>query len=218
MSLRDAGVDLLKISLDSPVPAEHDKSRGIDGLYHHIVEVLCHVRRVRGIRGHLCMVTTREAIERGQVQQVLDLVHAHDATLGIVLPAAIGGWSHQHEVLLDPQHRRALERFGDDPAVFLQGNVGAGTFACPCGTREIYITCHGDVIPCPFIQIAFGNVANEPFEQIYQRMASWKSTENKNPVCSSAEDPEFRKEYVDPLDAFDHSPVHFSDHPAWKDK
>ncbi len=215
ISLRDAGVDLLKISLDSPVAEEHDESRGIEGLYDHIMDMLRVAREIRGIRGHLCMVATREAIEAGQVQQVLDIAKTNNATLGIVLPAAIGGWNRKHEVLLESQHRRLLDRFSTDPSVFLQGNVGQREFICPCGTSEIYINCYGDVIPCPFIQIAFGNVRDESFNSIYQRMASWKKNE-KQPVCSSAEDPEFYDKYVQPANELKDSPVHYSEHPEWK--
>ena len=216
LSLRDAGVDLLKISLDSPLAAEHDRSRGIDGLYDHIMAMLREIRGIRGIRGHLCMVSTREAIEGGKVQQVLDIANDNDVTLGIVLPAAIGGWNSKHEVLLESQHRRLLDRFSNDPAVFLQGNVGQREFVCPCGTTEIYINCYGDIIPCPFIQIAFGNVRDEDFSSIYHRMASWKKGANKQPVCSSAEDPEFFEEYIEPMAGSVDSPVHYEDHPVWK--
>ena len=216
ISLRDAGVDLFKISLDSPVAAEHDASRGIQGLYDHIMDMLRVIGEIRGVRGHLCMVSTREAIESGKVQQVLDIAKDNNATLGIVLPAAIGGWTRKHEVLLESQHRRLLDRFSTDPSVFLQGNVGQREFICPCGTTEIYINCYGDVIPCPFIQIAFGNVRDEDFSSIYHRMASWKKGANKQPVCSSAEDPEFFEEYIEPMAGSVDSPVHYEDHPVWK--
>ncbi len=216
LSLRDAGADLIKISLDSPVASEHDASRGLEGLYDHVMDMLRVIREVRGVRGHLCMVSTREAIESGAVQQVLDIAKDNNATLGIVLPAAIGGWTRKHEVLLQSQHRRLLDRFSTDPAVFLQGNVGQREFVCPCGTTEIYINCYGDVIPCPFIQIAFGNVRDEQFSSIYERMASWKQGAGGRPVCSSAEDPEFFDEYVKPMADASSSPVPYEQHPAWK--
>lgn len=216
ISLRDAGVDLIKISLDSPLAEEHDASRGIEGLHQHIFEVLRMVREIRGIRGHLCMVTTREAIEADKVRQTLELAKAHDATLGIVFPAAIGGWSRQHEVLLDTHHRQALSSLSKDPAVFLQGNVGKGDFVCPCGTTEIYITCYGDVIPCPFIQIAFGNVREEGFDSIYRRMSNWKTKESNGRMCSSAEDRVFVDKFVDPIASCELTPVRYEEHPSIK--
>jgi len=216
-SLRDAGADLLKISLDSPVGCEHDDSRGIEGLYDHVIDVLKMTREIRGIRAHVCIVASRDVVQSGKLERSLELVKRHDATLGIIFPAATGGWSRRHEVLLDSASRASLARIAHDRAVFLQGNLGDGQFLCPCGTREIYISCYGDVIPCPFIQIAFGNVKQERFDTIFRRMAAWKSNERRD-VCSSAEDPEFLERYVDSIADRPHNPVDFRDHPAWKDE
>ncbi len=215
VSLRDAGVDLLKISIDSPDTGEHDESRGIPGLYEHILDVMRMTREVRGIRAHACIVATRDAVRTGKVARTLEQVKALDATLGIVFPSATGGWTRKHEVLLDEPGRRSLDAFAHDPNVFLQGNLGDEDFHCPCGTREIYISCYGDVIPCPFIQIAFGNVLEERFDAIYRRMAQWKSCERQD-VCSSAEDPAFVDRYVDPMADRTHMPVDYRSHPAWK--
>ncbi len=213
LSLREAGVDLLKISMDSPVGCEHDASRGIEGLHDHIIGVMRMVREIRGIRAHICMVATREAVDSGNVGRTLETCKQHDATMGIVFPAATGGWTRKHEVLLDTSQRTQLDRIGRDPDVFVQGNLGSGDFLCPCGTREIYISCYGDVIPCPFIQISFGNVADERFASIYRRMVSWKSTTRQD-VCSSAEDPAFVSEFVDPMRDAEHTPVRYDEHPA----
>jgi MoaA/NifB/PqqE/SkfB family radical SAM enzyme len=215
LSLRDAGADLLKISIDSPVDCEHDLSRGIDGLYDHVMDVFRMAREIRGIRAHGCIVATRDAVASGKVARTLETVKALDGTLGVVFPSATGGWSQKHEVLLDGDTRAALDQMSSDPDVFVQGNVGKGEFRCPCGTREIYISCYGDVIPCPFIQIAFGNVTEERFDSIYRRMAEWKSCERQD-VCSSAEDPAFVDRYVDPIAERPTTPVDYREHPAWK--
>ena len=212
ITLRDAGTDLLKISLDSPDSCEHDEIRGVPGLHDHIVGVLKVAREIRGIRAHICVVATRHAVESGGMGRTIELARQHGATLGIVFPAATGGWSQRHEVLLERHHREALDRLATAPSVFLQGNLGKGGFLCPCGTRELYVTCYGDVIPCPFIQIAFGNVLEEGLESIYHRMVDWRLTERRD-VCASAEDPSFVQRYVDPLAGS--TPLQHRDHPAW---
>jgi len=44
-------------------------------------------------------------------------------------------------------------------------------FGCTAGgTDRFYINAKGDVQPCEFLNISFGNIATEPFEQIYERM------------------------------------------------
>ncbi len=36
--------------------------------------------------------------------------------------------------------------------------MGRNKIGCPAGMEKIYITPYGDVIPCPFIHIGFGNI------------------------------------------------------------
>lgn len=214
LTLRAAGADLFKISLDSPVAAEHDASRGIPGLFDHVFDVLRIIKETPAVRGHVCMVTTREAVENGGVVQALELAKKYDATFGMVFPSVTGGWSRQHEVLLDDAHRDRLRAIADDPNVFLQGNVGKGKFRCPCGTSEIYITCYGDIVPCPFIQIAFGNVREEGFDAIYRRMAGWDMLAQRDHMCHGSQDKEFIEKYNDPLADREVLPIRYDQHPS----
>jgi radical SAM protein with 4Fe4S-binding SPASM domain len=44
-------------------------------------------------------------------------------------------------------------------------------FGCTAGgTDRFYINAKGDVQPCEFLNISFGNIATQPFEQIYEKM------------------------------------------------
>ncbi len=215
-SLAEVGVDLFKISLDSPRADEHDRSRGIPGLHRHIFEMLRVIHETPGVRGHLCMVTTREQVEAGQVAEALALAKRHHASFGMVFPSTAGGWLRRHEVLLEGRHREALAQIARDPDVFMQGNLGDGAFRCPCGTTEIYITCYGEVIPCPFIQVSFGNVAEESFTQIYHRMMNWSELRGDSARCRGAEDLAFIERYNDPLDQIQQLPVRYDRHPGIK--
>ena len=213
MSLREAGTDLFKISLDSPLPEEHDRMRGIPGLYKHIFETLRIIDEISGVRAHLCMTTTREQIESGKVASAIELAKKYNATIGLLFPSPIGGWSKKHEVLIEDYHRDILDRLSSDPSVFLHGNLGKSNFRCPCGTTEIYITCYGDIIPCPFIQISFGNIKEEPFESIYTRMSKWSELNKKSPLCHDSEEHNFINRYTKPLHSFTHLPLPYNQHP-----
>ena len=44
-------------------------------------------------------------------------------------------------------------------------------FGCTAGgTDRFYVNAKGDVQPCEFLNISFGNILDEPFDRIYDRM------------------------------------------------
>jgi MoaA/NifB/PqqE/SkfB family radical SAM enzyme len=46
-------------------------------------------------------------------------------------------------------------------------------FGCTAGgTDRFYVNAKGDVQPCEFLNISFGNIRQEPFQTIYERMRS----------------------------------------------
>ena len=60
----------------------------------------------------------------------------------------------------------------DYPAVSAQIlEEDVSLFGCTAGgTDRFYFNAKGDVQPCEFLNVSFGNVAEEPFETIYERM------------------------------------------------
>jgi len=45
---------------------------------------------------------------------------------------------------------------------------------CTAGLTRICITVNGDVLPCIYIRRSFGNILNEKFETIKERMVEWR--------------------------------------------
>ncbi|MBZ0270922.1 radical SAM protein [bacterium] len=214
-SLAEAGLDLIKFSLDSPDPHEHDTWRGIEGLWKHNFELVDFINReMPGLRSHFCMTATRELVDSGKVVEALKLAKEHDVTIGYVLPTAVGRWDNHREVSLSPEQRARLNELQKDPSVFVHANVGNGPYECPCGVKEIYVNSYGDVIPCPYIQISFGNVKDEPLDAILARMSGWSEFREGASMCRSSEDERFIDTYIEPLKQHPVLPLPFDKHPA----
>jgi MoaA/NifB/PqqE/SkfB family radical SAM enzyme len=185
--LRDAGVDLLKISLDSPDPEVHDGNRGLPGNHAHVLELLDVIRRTGGIRGHLCSVGTAELIRSGGAARLVELAAERGATIGFTLPAAVGRWGGSYHLMLEGEDLEALRTVCRQPHAFFQGSVGLSTFQCPAARDEVYVSPYGDVLPCPFVQRSFGNLRDEDFPAIHARMGRATELAGDSSLCLAGE-------------------------------
>jgi len=194
--LRDAGVDMLKLSLDSPDPADHDANRGLPGNHAHVRAVLASVRTTRGIRGHICSVGTSEIVRSGGAARLVRIAAELDATIGFTLPVAVGRWSDRYDVMLDDADLAGLKAVCRAPNAFFQGSVGTGEFACPAGRTEIYVSPYGDVLPCPFIQRSFGSVRADPLGVVFERMGVAADLAGGASLCLAGQSQRWMKSHV----------------------
>ncbi len=51
--LKSAGVDMIKMSIDSPVAVEHDRYRNSPGCYDKVMDNLMRIKEVGGIKSHI---------------------------------------------------------------------------------------------------------------------------------------------------------------------
>lgn len=172
VSWADAGLNTLQASLDSATPEVHDELRGLPGCFDKVMEAaeLCHKY---GINICFSTVLSSEASsDKSQMYALLDLCEKVDAFLLICDSAQVGGWEGQGEKMLTREERNAaLEELLKHPKARHHNLYNfRGRQGCPAGIEKIYITAYGDVTPCDLIHETFGNVLEEPLEQIWKRM------------------------------------------------
>ncbi len=167
--LKTAGVDIFKISIDNPDEEEHDRSRGLKGCYKKAVEAINFITREKGIFAHMSVILTPHLLKEGKIFRLVDLAKRKKITLGITMPAPVGRWLGKEFSFSEDDFREIRDVFKSN---FVVSDMDAGYRGefCPAGKEEIYITCYGDVIPCPLVQISFGNVREESLRNIWQRI------------------------------------------------
>ena len=207
---KDAGLDLIKISLDSPVKDEHDKSRGIEGLFDIIMKAVDMIIE-EGLLCELSTVTTREILDSGKIWQLVELAEKKGVILGLVIPALCGGWSQKEEVLLTDKHRKVLEKLVKLPHVVRDTQTGLFCNQCSAGKEQIYVTAYGDVLPCSVVHISFGNVRDTPLKDIWSKIRGSGVFDKEQKVCLAGEDVEFMDKYLKPINQKDKMPVSFDD-------
>jgi len=139
---------------------------------------------------------SREDYYNGNFEKVMDTARNFGATIiQFIKPKPAGGWLESGVEKFTPEDlaliRRkmidynTLEQYNDYP--FIAAMIideDEEHFGCTSGgTDRFYINAKGDVQPCEFLNISFGNIQSEQFEDIYKRMRKVFETPGTGWLC-----------------------------------
>nr|MBA4405146.1 hypothetical protein [Nanoarchaeum sp.] len=213
--LEAAGVDIIKISVDSPIEKEHDEFRGYNGCFSQVIKALAYIKKKKKILAQLSTVCIKENLNSYRIWKLVEMAKDHNALLGLTIPAASGKWLEDKDVLLGEKEKKVLRELIKIPHVIRDTDEAYLRSHCPAGSEEFYLTCYGDIIPCPMIQISFGNVRDESVKAIWKEMHDFKGFKDKEkPGCLAGENRDFINKYLLPLTGRKVLPVSIKDHPA----
>ena len=176
--LKKAGVFTVSVSLDSELELEHDELRGRPGAYRDAVRALSTAREA-GLCPYVMTVLTRPLTERRRLEALREVARRAGAVeLRLLEPAAVGGMAGRRKGLMSGYLRRRVVKFEQDvargdelPIVSVASSQSRPeAFGCQAGVGHLYIDGSGEVCPCNFIPLSFGNVAAEPLDEILRRM------------------------------------------------
>ncbi len=204
--LADAGLDNLYVSIDSPEAAEHDALRGVDGLFERAVEGALLAKK-HGILIGLSTYATHRRVADGAVEALVEFARDkgfHEVTIFDCIPS--GRFLRNTDCILSEQEKSRLVELqnryhrSDHPmGVIAQAWVnsprGAGCFGA---FSQFYMTSYGDVCPCDFNPISFGNVLEEPLEKIWFRMTHHPDFSYRHATCRM-QTPAYRAKYIDTI-------------------
>ncbi|MBN2449822.1 MAG: radical SAM protein [Lentisphaeria bacterium] len=180
--LREAGVFGFMVSIHTPDASRHDAFTGVPGSYGVACEFLRECRR-HGFASAINCVLSEEEIRADGLDRLMDLARELDCDyVQLIHPKPAGNWlGRTEEMQTDPaliaKVRQAHllyngRRRPDAPSLAAQVFEEAEkVLGCTAGAVDrFYINAHGEVQPCEFLNVSFGNVRNEPFPDILARM------------------------------------------------
>jgi MoaA/NifB/PqqE/SkfB family radical SAM enzyme len=212
--LAEAGLDSLNVSIDADTPAMHDDLRRLPGAFRKAMEG---ARRARaaGLLTGLSTYGSHETVRSGALEHILRIARQegfHEVTIFDCVPT--GKFLNRPEVIMgrkDVKRIRALaDRYNADPhpmGITAQAKAnaydGGGCFG---GFAQFYMTCYGDINPCDFNPVTFGNVLEEPLEAIWRRLATHPEYAPHRHSCRM-QSQRYRAKYVDPIRGEERLPV-----------
>lgn len=196
--LKTAGLHIIGVSIDSSDPDRHDALRRKKGLFVKALQGIRHCIAA-GIKCYVSTYATHENVSNGDILKVIELARSEKADwVRICAPFAAGKWISHTENRLTPAERAFIERIADeDPEyVVLEDRNG-----CPGVQRRLlYISAYGDVQPCCYVPVVFGNIRAEPLADIVRRIQRHPMYKRYGKLmhCPMNDD-EFRNEFILPL-------------------
>ena len=177
-ALRDNGVFCLGVSVDSIDPKEHDRMRGKDGAFETALYGL-EIAAAAGLYPYIISVATHDFLEPERFYRFMQFASDNGALeVHLLEPSPSGKLKGRTDLLLGIDDKKRIQQYQneiaqrDDLPILssLAYIEGPGTFGCGAGLTHLYIDGSGEVCPCNFVPLSFGNVTEEPLTAILERM------------------------------------------------
>jgi len=176
--LKNAGLFSVSISLDHWNEAEHDKIRRYKGAFRTALEAIEIFKNVGGMHVSVSAVLSKEMLKRDMVEEYLAFLEGlgiHEAWLSETKPSIGVPW--KKELVVTEEERTMLiqlqDRYnkqGKMTVNYLGHFEDAQHFGCTAGHKMMYVDAFGEVSPCVFIPMTFGNVKEKSIKEIYEEM------------------------------------------------
>jgi MoaA/NifB/PqqE/SkfB family radical SAM enzyme len=173
-ALRDAGLFSVSVSLDDWREDAHDRARGTPGAFRDALKAIEIFKGAGGLHVGVSAVLSREMIRRSEVEEFLAFLiglGVHEAWLSEVKPSVQSFWNK--DLVISEEERRSLaslqDRYNREGRItvnYLGHFEGREHFGCNAGRKMIYVDAFGEVSPCVFIPMTFGNVRQKPVREI----------------------------------------------------
>ena len=204
--LAKAGLWCIHVSIDSPDPKAHDEMRRVPGCFEKAIEGLKRCKDA-GLLTGISTYATPERLHNGQVVEMIELaksIGTDEITIFDVVPTGRLLLEDRKHLLSD-EDKQELCRIEEEynrskpPLVITQAHVNGPTGnGCYAGWCQFYMTAYGEVTPCDFTPLSFGNVRQRSLEDIWSNMICHEGYCYHKDSCRM-QDPEFRARWIDKI-------------------
>ncbi len=177
-ALQNSGVFAVGVSIDSTDPDLHDRMRGRKGAFDTAIQALILVSK-NGLYPYIVSVATQDFLKPNNFKKFIRFAAETGAKeVHLLEPCATGKLAGKQEVLLSSEDRKLILEYQkeiarDDNLPILSSFLyleSPEAFGCGAGITHLYIDGSGEVSPCNLVPISFGNIKDEPLDNILKKM------------------------------------------------
>lgn len=180
--LKENKVSCVAVSIDSYAPHTHDKLRNLAG---------CFERAVAGIANCVknkipCLISTYISAERANLDTIKGLMDLARKTqvlaVRVMPPRPVGSFSCHVSSLLSREQELFITRNIDAGLAYFKG-IPAPKICGIFTKSTFYVSPYGEIQPCPFMPLSFGNIKKEPLDLLLKKMWNHKVFHSQHRDC-----------------------------------
>jgi MoaA/NifB/PqqE/SkfB family radical SAM enzyme len=186
LDLRNAGLFSVSVSLDHWEEEKHDRVRNYRGAFQTALKAIEIFKDLGDVHVGVSAVLSKNMIQRNQVEEFLDFLiglDIHEAWLSECKPSVEEFWAD--DLVISEQERLNLvalqDRYNKEGKItvnYLAHFEGREHFGCNAGHKMVYVDPFGEVSPCVFIPMTFGNVRDTSIKTIFKEMRQFFPSED----------------------------------------
>jgi MoaA/NifB/PqqE/SkfB family radical SAM enzyme len=178
LDLKNAGLQYVSVSLDHWQEQQHDEGRRYPGAFRTALKAIDIFKEIGDIHIGVSAVLSRDMIRNGQVEEFLQFLiglEIHEAWLSEAKPSLDAYWNQAQIITEDERIHlsRLQDRYNKEGNIavnYLGHFEGREYFGCNAGHKMVYIDAFGEVSPCVFTPMTFGNVNEQSIEILFSQM------------------------------------------------
>lgn len=210
------GIDSIVVSLESTNAEENDRIRGYNG---HFTKVMDIISWTSEFNMKLGISLTIGDFNFDKVYEMLEFCKSRKVFLCLAHGGSVGKWSKNTSIYLSETNARKLLKLikqHKEMKIDFSANLDLKP-GCPAILEKIYVTPYGDILPCTFIPLSFGNLREEPFKVIWERMIKFhRENVTCRTYCLRSYNRDFITKFLEPVKPLPR-PVCIKDHPYFKE-
>jgi len=176
--LRDAGLFGIIIGLEHIDQETQDKLRNHDGSYKQALTGIKNAKEA-GLYVGISTVATKERIKTGEIWDFIRFARKKEVDEVLILePIPVGKIVDEEKVILTNKERKQLIKLHKKTnknkkytrVLSYPYRESKKIMGCCAGYQYIHVTASGNICPCSFTPLSFGNAQKEKINSIWKRM------------------------------------------------
>jgi len=174
VKLKKAGLHHIFIRLESSNPEIHDKLSNYDGCFERAMEGINNCIREK-LACTISTIALKEKIYNGDLEKIIDIGKRLKVTsIRVLYPTLAGNWTNERSQLLNAEEKARIGKLLEPDFIYLESTYSANKNIgriCPSLQKKFfYISPYGEIQPCPFVPLKFGNIRLEKLDNLLKKM------------------------------------------------